>query len=107
MFLSLISSLVLISVTVPSVPPVCLTTSAHNVIKKPITCCDSVNKRPHKCPRKSTVVKTLSFISWEPFCHVLFTKKDNFNIAKQFFPFLIFFFFALVLILSINQKIVI
>ena len=31
------------SVTVPSVPPVCLTTSVRNdVIKKPITCRDSV-----------------------------------------------------------------
>ena len=37
----------------------------------------------------------------------IFYKKDNFNITKQLFPFLIFFFFVLVLILSINQKIVI
>ena len=38
------------SVTVPSVPPVCRATSVHdNVIKKPITCCDPVIKRPRKC----------------------------------------------------------
>ena len=35
------------SVIVPSVPSVCLTTSVHNnVIKKPITCRDSVIKAP-------------------------------------------------------------
>ena len=46
------------SITVPSVPPISLTTSAHdNVIKKPITCRDSVIKRPGKCLRKSTIVK--------------------------------------------------
>ena len=46
------------SVNVPSVPPVCQTTSVHNnVIKKPITCRDSVTKRPRKCLRKSTIVK--------------------------------------------------
>ena len=44
--------------TFPSVSHVCLTTSAHNnVIKKPITCRDSVTKRPRKCLRKSTIVK--------------------------------------------------
>ena len=37
----------------------------------------------------------------------IFYKKDNFNITKQLFPFLIFLFFVLVLILSINQKVVI
>ena len=45
-------------VTVSSVPHVCLTTSVHNnVIKKPITCPNSVIKRPRKCLRKSTIVK--------------------------------------------------
>ena len=44
------------SVTVPSVPPVCLTTSVHdNVIKKPITCRDAVIKRLRKCLHKSTI----------------------------------------------------
>ena len=37
----------------------------------------------------------------------IFYKKDNFNITKQLFPFLIYFFFVLVLILSINQKVTI
>ena len=43
----------------------------------------------------------LSFISEEPFCQGFFTKKDNFNIARHLFPFLIFF---LIVILPINQK---
>ena len=38
----------------------------------------------------------------------IFHKKDNFNITKQLFPFLMYcFFFVLVQILYINQKIVI
>ena len=37
----------------------------------------------------------------------IFYKKDNFNITKQLFPFLIYFLIVLVLILSINQKIAI
>ena len=50
-----------VSVTVPSVPPVCLTTSEHNnVIKKLITCRYSLIKRPCKCPRKSTTVKIVT-----------------------------------------------
>ena len=53
------------SITVPSVPPVCLTTSVHdNVIKKPITCCDPVIKRPRKCLRKSTIVKNRSTVNY-------------------------------------------
>ena len=41
------------SVTVPSVPTVCLTTSVHNnVNKKTVTCRDSVTKRPRKYPCK-------------------------------------------------------
>ena len=46
------------SVTVPSVPSLCLTPFLqNNVIKKPITCRDSVIKPPRKCLRKSTIVK--------------------------------------------------
>ena len=53
------------SVTVPSVPPVCRTTSVHdNVIKKPITCCDPVIKRPRKCLRKSTIVKNCNAVNY-------------------------------------------
>ena len=53
------------SVTVPSVPAVCLTTSLHdNVIKKPITCRDSVIKRPRKCLRKSTIVKNRNTVNY-------------------------------------------
>ena len=52
------------SVTVPSVPPVCLTTSVHdNVIKKPITCRDSIIKRPRECLRKSTIVKNRNAVN--------------------------------------------
>ena len=41
------------SVTDPSVPPVSLTISVrNNLIKKPITCRDSVIKCPRKCLRK-------------------------------------------------------
>ena len=54
-----------LSVTVPSVPPVCLTTSVHdNVIKKPITCHDSIIKRPRKCLRKSTIVKNRNAVNY-------------------------------------------
>ena len=43
------------SVTVASVPTLCLTTSVHNnVIKKPITCRDSVIKRPCKSLHKNS-----------------------------------------------------
>ena len=53
------------SVTVPSVPPVCRATSVHdNVIKKPITCCDPVIKRPRKCLRKSTIVKNRNAVNY-------------------------------------------
>ena len=53
------------SVTVPSVPPVCLTTSVHdNVIKKPITCCDSVIKRPRKCLPKRTIAKNRNAVNY-------------------------------------------
>ena len=53
------------SLTVPSVPPVCLTTSVHdNVIKKPITCRDSIIKRPRKCLRKSTIVKNRNAVNY-------------------------------------------
>ena len=46
------------SVTVPSVPPICLTTSVHNnVMKKPITCRDFAIKHPRECLCKSTIVK--------------------------------------------------
>ena len=49
----------------PSVPPVCLTTSVHkNVIKKPITCRDSVINRPRKCFRKSTIVKNRNVVNY-------------------------------------------
>ena len=54
-----------LSVTVPSVPPVCLTTSVHdNVIKKPITCHDSIIKRPRKCLRKSAIVKNRNAVNY-------------------------------------------
>ena len=53
------------SVTVPSVPPVCLTTSVHNnEIKKTITCRDSVIKGPCKCLRKSTIVKNRNTVNY-------------------------------------------
>ena len=53
------------SVTVPSVPPVCLTTSVHdNVTKKTITCRDSVIKRPRKCLCKSTIVKNRNVVNY-------------------------------------------
>ena len=53
------------SVTVPSVPPVYLTTSVHGtVIKKPITCRDSVIKRPHKCLPKRTIVKNRNAVNY-------------------------------------------
>ena len=53
------------SVTVASVPTLCLTTSVHNnVIKKPITCRDSVIKRPRKCLRKSTIVKNRNAVNY-------------------------------------------
>ena len=53
------------SVTVPSVPPVCLTTSVHdNVIKKPITCRDSVIKRPRKCLPKSAIIKNRNTVNY-------------------------------------------
>ena len=53
------------SVTVLSVPPVCLTTSVHdNVIKKPITCRDSIIKRPRRCLRKSTIVKNRNAVNY-------------------------------------------
>ena len=53
------------SVTVPSAPPVCRATSVHdNVIKKPITCCDPVIKRPRKCLRKSTIVKNRNAVNY-------------------------------------------
>ena len=43
------------SVNVPSVPPECQTTSVHNnVIKKPITCRDSVIKHPRKSLHKNS-----------------------------------------------------
>ena len=54
------------SATVSSVPPVCLRTSVHNnVTKKPITCRDSVIKRPCKCLRKSTIVKNCNAVSYD------------------------------------------
>ena len=54
-----------LSVTVPSVPSVCLTTSVHNiVIKKPITCCDSIIKGPRKCLRKKTIVKNRNTVNY-------------------------------------------
>ena len=53
------------SVTVPSVPPVYLTISVHNnVIKKPITCRDSVVKSPRKCLCKSTIVKNRNAVNY-------------------------------------------
>ena len=52
-------------VTVPSVPPLCLTTSLHdNVIKKPITCRDSVIKCPRKCLRESTIIKNRNAVNY-------------------------------------------
>ena len=57
------------SVTVPSVPPVCLTTSVHDhVIKKPITCHDSIIERPHKCLCKSTTVKNRNAMNYVSEC---------------------------------------
>ena len=53
------------SVTVASVPTVCLTTSVHNnVIKKPIICRDSVIKRLRKCLRRSTIVKICKAVNY-------------------------------------------
>ena len=53
------------SLTVPSVPPVCLTTSVHdNVIKKPITCRDPIIKRSCKCLCKSTIVKNRNAVNY-------------------------------------------
>ena len=53
------------SVTVLSVPPVCQATSVHdNVIKKPITCCDPIIKRPCKCLCKSTIVKNRNAVNY-------------------------------------------
>ena len=53
------------SATVSSVPSVCLTTSVHNnVTKKPITCRDSVIKRPRKCLCKSTTVKNRNVVNY-------------------------------------------
>ena len=53
------------SLTVLSIPPVCLTTSAYNnVNKKPITCCNSVIKHPRKCLPKNTIVKTLNAVNY-------------------------------------------
>ena len=52
-------------VTLPFVPPVCQKTFVHNnVIKKPITCRDSVIQRPRKCPRKSTIVKNSNAVNY-------------------------------------------
>ena len=54
-----------LSVTVPSVPPVCVTTSVrNNVMKKSITCRDSIIKRPHKCLRKSTALKNRNAVNY-------------------------------------------
>ena len=69
-FLCLMGSLVILksshsSVTVPSVPPICLTTSVrNNVIKKPITCCNSVIKRPRKWLRKRTIAKNRNAVNY-------------------------------------------
>ena len=53
------------SVTVPSVPSVCLTTSVHNnIIKKPLTCCDSTIKHPRKCLHKRTILKNLNTVNY-------------------------------------------
>ena len=53
------------SVTVPSVPSVCLTTSVHNnVIKKPLTCCDSTIKHPRKCLHKRTILKNRNTVNY-------------------------------------------
>ena len=54
-----------LSVTVPSAPLVWLATSVrNNVIKKPISCCDSVIKRHCKCRRKSTIVKSRKAVNY-------------------------------------------
>ena len=54
------------SATVSSVPSVCLTTSVHNnVTKKPITCRDSVIKRPRKCLCKSTIAKNCNAVNYD------------------------------------------
>ena len=50
--------------TVPSIPPVCLTTVHNNVIKKPITCRDFIIKHPRKYPRKSTIIKNLNAVNY-------------------------------------------
>ena len=53
------------SATVASVPPVCPTSSVHNnVIKKPITCRDSVITRPRKCLNKITIVKNYNAVNY-------------------------------------------
>ena len=55
-------------VTVLSVPPVCLTTSVrNNVMKKPITCRDSVIKRP---------LVFIMFYVTEIFAFVIFHNND-------------------------------
>ena len=53
------------SVTVPSVPPVFLTIFVHDsVIKKAITCCDSVIKCPRKCLHKSAIIKNRNAVNY-------------------------------------------
>ena len=53
------------SVTVSSVPPACVITFVrNNVIKKPVTCRDSVMKRPRKCLRKSTIAKNCKAVNY-------------------------------------------
>ena len=54
------------SITVRSVLPLFLKTSLHsNVIKKPITCCDSVIKRACKCLRNSTIVTNPDAVTYD------------------------------------------
>ena len=53
------------SVIVPSVPPVCLTISVYDsVIKKAITCRDSVIKCPRKCLHKSAIIKNCNAVNY-------------------------------------------
>ena len=53
------------SITVPSVPPVCLTTSVrNNVTKKLITYRDTVIKPPRNCLHKGAIVKNCNAVNY-------------------------------------------
>ena len=65
----------LLSVTVPSVPPVCAPTTSvrNNVICNSITCCDTVITCPRKSLCKITIVKNRNVVNYvsEPINNVV------------------------------------